>query len=173
MYTIKSIQKMKGRNIMKTSFKQFVYSIGFIGVMVLTSNLYAREPGDPPLEYEAMQEKMRARMQEVFKQLGLTPEQERQLKDHRNKHREQAREIHTSIRAKKEEIRDELQKQELNMEKINKIHSELKNLHSKKADHRLEGILEVRKILTTEQFVKFMELKKDIHPMKKRRKGFY
>jgi Spy/CpxP family protein refolding chaperone len=163
---------MKGRNIMKVNFKQFVYSICFIGMMVLTSNLYAREPGDRPPGHEAMREKMRARMLEVFKQLDLSPEQEKQLESHRSNHREQAKEIHKSIRAKKEEMRDELQKQELNMDKINKIHSELKNLHSEKADHRLEGILEVRKILTTEQFVKFMELKKDIHPMKKRREGF-
>ncbi len=163
---------MKGQNIMKVSFKQLVYSIGFIVVMLLTSNLYAHEPGNHPPGHEAMREKMRARMLEVFKQLDLSPEQERQLEDHRNKHREQAREIHTSIRAKMKEIMGELQKQELNMDKINKIHSELKNLHSKEADHRLEGILEVRKILTTEQFGKFMELKKDIHPMKKRRGGF-
>lgn len=163
---------MKGRNIMRVSFKQFVYSISFIGVMVLTSNLYAREPGGHPPGHEAMREKMRARMLEVFKQLDLTPEQERELEDHRSNHREQAKEIHKSIRAKKEEMRDELQKQDLNMEKINKIHSELKSLHAKKADHRLDGILEVRKILTTEQFVKFMELKKEIRPMKKRREGF-
>jgi len=37
------------------------------------------------------------------------------------------------------------------MEKINKIHSELKGLYSQKADHRLKGILEVRKMLTPEQ----------------------
>ncbi len=158
---------------MKTSLNQFLYSICFIGVMVLTSNLFAREPGDHPPGHEAMREKMRARMLEVFKQLDLSPEQEKQLESHRSNHREQTKEIHKSIRAKKEEMRDELQKQELNMDKINNIHSELKNLHSKKADLRLGDILEVRKILTTEQFVKFMELKKDIHPMKKRMKGFY
>ncbi len=59
------------------------------------------------------------------------------------------------------------------MEEIYKIHNGLKGLLSKKADHRLEGILEVRKILTTEQFRKFCELRKGMHPMKKRKKEFY
>ncbi len=164
---------MKGGHVMNVNFKQFVYSFGIIGVMLLTSNIYAHTPGDHSPEHEVMREKMKARMLEVFKQLDLSPEQEKQLEAHRNKHREQAGEIRKSIKAKREEIRNELQKQELNMEKINKIHSELKSLRSKKADHRIDGILEVRKILTTEQFVKFCELKKDIHSMKKRREGFY
>lgn len=158
---------------MKVSFKQLVYSFGIIGVMLLTSNVYAQTQEDYSAGREAMREKMKARMLEVFKQLDLSPEQEKQLAAHRNKHREQGKEIYKNIKAKREEIKNELQKQELNMEKINKIHSELKSLRSKKADRRLEGILEVRKILTTEQFRKFCELKKDIHPMKKRREGFY
>ena len=157
---------------MKLNIKRLVYSIGIIGLMLLASNVYSQPTERYSQGHEEMREKMKARMLEVFKQLDLSPEQEKQLESHRSNHREQAREIHTSIRAKKEEMRDELQKQELNMDKINKIHSELKNLHSKKADHRLDGILKVRKILTTGQFVKFMELKKDIHPMKKRREGF-
>ncbi|MDR4497721.1 MAG: hypothetical protein MRK02_07375 [Candidatus Scalindua sp.] len=58
------------------------------------------------------------------------------------------------------------------MEKINKIHSELKGLYSQKADHRLKGIIEVRKMLTSEQFKRFCELRKDIRTIKKERKGF-
>ena len=116
---------------------------------------------------------MKARMLEVFKQLDLSPEQEEQLQAHRNNHRGQGREFRESLRAKKEAIRNELQNEELNMEEIYKIHNELKGLLSNKADHRLEGILEVRKILTAEQFRKFCELKKDMHPMKKRRKESY
>ena len=157
---------------MKVNFKQFVYSLGIIGVMLLSSNVYSQHTGDFPPGREAMREKMRARMLEVFKQLDLSPEQEEQLNVHRKRHREQGKEIRESIRAKRETMKEELQKQNLDMEKINKIHSELKSMHSKKADHRLEGILEVRKILTTEQFAKFMELKKDLHPMKKRREGW-
>ena len=154
---------------MKVNFIKFVYALGIIGMILLSSNVYSQPTGDFPPGREAMREKMKARMLEVFKQLDLSPEQEKQLNAHRKGHREEGKEIHESIRAKREAMKEELQKQDLDMEKINKIHSELKSMHSKKADHRLEGILEVRKILTNEQFVKFMELRKDLHPMKKRR----
>ncbi len=168
---------MKGEGIMMVGYKQFLYSFGFIGVMLLTSialtsKVYAQAPGDNPGS-ETKREKIKARMLEIFKQLDLSPEQQKQLEAHRNKHREQSKEFRKIIKTKKEDIRNELQKQELNMEKINETHSELKALRSKKSDHRLKGMLEVRKILTIEQFVKFCELKKDLHSMKKKWKEGY
>ena len=164
---------MKGAGIMNVRLRQVIYTLGIVGVMLLTSNVYSQPPEEQFNRHEEMREKMRARMLEVFKQLDLSPEQEEQLQAHRKNHREQAGEFWESLRAKKEAIRNELQKEELNMEEIYKIHNELKGLLSNKADHRLEGILEVRKILTAEQFRKFCELRKDMHTMKKRRKDFF
>ncbi len=155
---------------MKVNFKQFVYSLCIIGVILVSStNVYPQPTGKYSPDREAMREKMRSQMLEVFKQLELNPEQEKQLNTHRTKHRERGKEIYKNIKAKREEIREELQKQDFDMKKIKKIHSELKSVYSRKADHRLEGILEVRKILTTEQFAKFMELRKELHSMRKRR----
>ncbi len=153
---------------MKFNIKQFVYSLGIIGVMLMPSHVYS-QPRDRDFQGHGVnREKREDRMLAVFKQLDLSPEQEKQLKAHRDKHREQKKDIHESIRAKKEEMKIELQMQELNMDNINKINSELKNIASKKIDHRLEGILEVGKILTTKQFAKYMELKKEFrHHMKK------
>ena len=158
---------------MNARLRQVIYSLGIVGVMLLTSNVYSQPPGDRFDRHEEMREKKKARMLEVFKQLDLSPEQEEQLQAHRDNHREQGREFHESLRAKKEAIRNELQNEELNMEEIYRIHNELKGLLSNKADHRLEGILEVRKILTAEQFRKFCELRKEMRPMKGRRKEFY
>lgn len=158
---------------MKVKFRQFVWLLGITGVMLLSSNAYSQTGGDYSARHEEMREKMKATMVEIFKQLALSPEQEVQLEVHRNKHREQVGEFHKKLKAKKEEITNELQRKELDIEKIYKIHSEMKYLLSEKADRRLEGILGVRKILTAEQFSKFCELKKDLHPMKKMGKGLY
>ncbi len=152
---------------MKFKIKQFIYSLGIIGVMLMASNVYSQSRDKDFPGCEVMRGKMNDRMLEVFKQLDLSPEQEKQLQTHRDNHCEQAGEFRESLITKKEALRSELQKEELNMEEIYKIHNELKDLHSKKADHRLEGILEVRKILTAEQFVKYMELKKGFCHMKK------
>ena len=164
---------MKGAKKMNVRLRKVIYTLGIVGVMLLTSNVYSQPQGDRFNRSDEMREKMKARMLEVFKQLDLSPEQEEQLKAHRKNHRGQEKEFRENMKAKKEAIRNELQNEELNMEEIYRIHNELKDLLSNKADHRLEGILEVRKILTAEQFRKFCELKKDMHPMKKMRKESY
>jgi biopolymer transport protein ExbB/TolQ len=81
---------------------------------------------------------------EINQQLNLSPEQDRQLQAQRNKHEKQKEELNARIRGKKEELKQELEKQEVRMEKINQLHSELKVLLGQREDHRLEGILEVR-----------------------------
>ncbi len=157
---------------MKSKFKQLVFPLGIIGIMLLASNTYSQPTERYSQGHEVVRENIEAKMLEVFKQLDLSPEQETQLIAHRDKHKEQDKNTHENIRIKREEIKNELQKQELNIAKINKINSELKSIKSKKDDYKLEGILEVRNILTAEQFTKFMELEKALHPMKKCRKGF-
>lgn len=166
---------MKGAGRMNIRLRHIIYSVGIVGAMLLTSNVYSQPKGNDFNRHDQMREEMRAKMQEVFKQLNLSPEQEEQLQAHRKNHRGQTGEFRESLRAKRETLRNELQKEELNMGEIYKIHDELKGLHSKKADHRLEGILEVRKILTAEQFRKFCELRKEMRSMKRngKRKEFY
>lgn len=95
---------------------------------------------------------------EICRQLNLTPEQDEQLQAHRNRHGKQQEDIKGRIWAKKKELKQELQKPDLQMEKINQLHSELKFLLGQKEDHHLEGILEVRKILTPQQLAKFLDL---------------
>ncbi len=162
---------------MNVRLRQIIYTLGIVGVMLLSSNVYSQPREDRFNRSDEMRgemrEKMKARMLEVFKQLDLSPEQQKQLQAHRKNHRGQGKEFRENMKAKKEAIRNELQKEELNMGEIYKIHNELKGLLTTKADHRLEGILEVRKILTAEQFRKFCELRKQMHPMKKRKKEFY
>ncbi len=154
---------------MKSNIKKIIYSLVISGVMLLASNTYSQPTERNSPEHEAMREKMKTRMIEVFKQLDLSPEQEKQLKAHRDKKKEQGKSIHESIKAKREEMMIELQKQELNVAKIDKIKSELKSVKSKKDDHMIEGILEIRKILTAEQFTKFTELTRGLHPVKQKR----
>jgi Spy/CpxP family protein refolding chaperone len=158
---------------MNIRLRKVIYTLGIVGVMLLTSNVYSQPQEDRFNTSDEMREKMKAKMLEVFKQLDLSPEQKEQLKAHRKDHRGQGKEFRENMKAKKEAIRNELQKEELNMENVYTIHKELKDLLVQKADHRLEGILEVRKILTAEQFRKFCELRKEMHPMKGRKKDFF
>jgi Spy/CpxP family protein refolding chaperone len=122
------------------------------------------EPQGKRLEKNAIPpEDREAQVVEINQQLNLSTEQDRQLRVHRNQHEKQKEELNERIRSKKEELKQELQKQELRMKKINQLHAELKLLLGQREDRRLEGILEVRKILTPEQLKKFLELIERYH----------
>ena len=63
---------------------------------------------------------------DIYQELNLSSSQAEQLQHLRNTHREMATQFRTEIKAKKEELKEELQKQELDMKKINQLHAELK-----------------------------------------------
>ena len=94
---------------------------------------------------------------DIFKDLNLTGEQKKMLEDNKNKHGEERKALFNAMKEKMAAMRLELQKEKLDMAKINQINDEIKNLEAQMTDHRLKGILEVRRILSPEQFKKFTE----------------
>ncbi len=144
----------KEARIMKVKYILFI-----VGLFFCVSSVYAHEPEKQNWESEKWKSKKEAMIKEIYKQLNLTPEQKKKLEANRNKLDQQKKKLFEDFHAKRKEIREELQRPELNMEKVKQINSEFKDLMAKKADHRLERILNVRKILTPEQFSKFMEIK--------------
>ena len=100
--------------------------------------------------------KMEARRQELYKDLNLTAEQKKMLDENKGKHREQMKALFNNIQAQEAAMRQELQKQNLDTGKIDQLNNELKKLQSQLLDQRLAATLEVRKILSPEQFKKFM-----------------
>lgn len=88
--------------------------------------------------------------------LNLTDTQKKALEENKKARREAMKTLFNDMKEKRAAMREELQRDELNIGKITQINNELKILSAQMLDHRLEGILEVRKILTPEQFRKFM-----------------
>ncbi|MEW5802537.1 MAG: Spy/CpxP family protein refolding chaperone [bacterium] len=156
---------------MKLKKKVFIFLFLSIGLGLFTSGVYADSQGASLDGDGALPEKKEAWV--IYQQLNLSPEQDRQLQVRRNEHRKQAEELNKRMRAKREELKQELQKQELDREKINRLHAEFKVLLGQREDHRLEKILEVRKILTPEQLTRFLELIGKTHhgPEGKERNG--
>jgi len=113
-------------------------------------------------------EKWEAKKAAIHKELGITEEQEGQLKAYRQQHQSQVKAVKEEIKQKRDEIRQELQKDEMDLARVKQLHEELKALKMKKEDSRLEAILDVRGVLTPEQFKKFSEMK---DKMKDGRKG--
>ena len=152
---------------MNIKFKRSVQLWGIILSLLLASNAYAWSDGKAcsgpnkwkgPEAREGMGnngDRMEKGFRKISKELGLTPEQEEQLKSHKEKSREERKEFRKKISDKMKELGEELDKQELDMGRVNQLHAELKALHSEMEDNRLNDILKVREILTPEQFAKF------------------
>jgi len=99
-------------------------------------------------------------IQEIYTQLNLTDDQKKQLEVNKQQHRAMMANIRQQIRMNKEAMKAELMKDQLDMVKIHAIHQRIKLLQDQMEDGRLNSILAVRKILTSEQFVKFVTLMK-------------
>ena len=98
------------------------------------------------------------KVQDVYNQLNLSDEQKMLLEENKKNGRERKKALYEKRRLQKEALNQELMKPQLNLSKINEIQSEIKSLQSQISDDRLNSILEVRRILTREQFIKFISL---------------
>lgn len=144
---------------MKEKLQHLIYTVGILGFVFSSSIVFAQPPGPCNKDPEARMERMEKRMERITEELDLSDEQQEHLKAHKAQHREEGQALRESMMSKKDEFRAELEKQALDMERVYQLHSEIKDLKAKMADHRLEGILEIREILSPEQFSEFMELK--------------
>ncbi|MBF0570309.1 MAG: Spy/CpxP family protein refolding chaperone [Candidatus Omnitrophica bacterium] len=93
-----------------------------------------------------------------FHKLNLTDDQKKQLKDVWHKQREAMKSTVEQIKINKEALNKELILPSPDMNKVNTFEAQLKTLHAQMADNRLSSTLEVKKILTPEQFSKYLEL---------------
>ena len=134
-----------------------VVTILIVAILVglSTSIVYAASPIPVTQQKEAAIKKMDTKRQKIYDDLGLTVEQRKLLEENKNKHKEQTEALFAQLRQKMTLLRQELEKSELNIQEVYQTNNELKQLQAQMLDNRLERILEVRKILTPEQFKKF------------------
>ena len=134
--------------------------IGLImGALLASQGANAQPPmSEKPSKWH--HEKMEKRIQDIYSQLNLTAEQKKMLDENKGHHRGQRKASFEKMKSYKDTLHQELMKPELDMGKIQQIHSQMKVFQNQMADDRLNSILEVRKILTAEQFTKFISLMK-------------
>jgi Spy/CpxP family protein refolding chaperone len=113
------------------------------------------------------------RFEKMFDTLGLTAEQKAKLDAGRAKHRDERKAVGDEKRSIKEALAAELDKPAIDMVKVKQLHEKLKALIASGEDRRLEMILEMRTILTPEQFAAFQKQMKEMRSKRheKRREG--
>jgi len=95
------------------------------------------------------------------KVLNLTDDQQKQLKDSWKKQKETMKGVFEQIKANREAFDAEIVKATPDMNKVNEIQAQIKVLQGQMADDQLNSLLEVKKIMTPEQFAGYMALKKE------------
>lgn len=108
---------------------------------------------------------------ELVKELDLTPEQRASVEKQCGEHREKNKEIGDKLRAKMDGLKEELEKKDTDRAKIDTFTGEIKNLQGELTEQRIGHILAVKAILTPEQFEKLQEKKKMQEKKRSKRKS--
>ncbi len=98
--------------------------------------------------------------------LNLSEDQQKQLKDLKQKQKEAMKSIFEQIKTNKETFEAEIVKATSDMNKINDTQTQIKTLQSQMVDSHLNYILAIKKIMTPEQFAGYMALEKEEDMMK-------
>ncbi len=99
--------------------------------------------------------KMGNRHEKLFEELNLSEEQKKKLDENKNKYRDQHKALMDQLKEKRALLQKELQNESLDKPKILQIQNDLKTLENQMSDQRLQGVLDVREILTADQYKKF------------------
>lgn len=153
---------------MKTMAKKIlVYlavAVFVCGVSLSSAQAYEGRGQDGDKEHKA---KM---MEKLTEKLELTQEQQEQMKEMKEGNREERQKLQEEMKANREALKAELQKPETDKAAIDKTVAAMKDAQGKLIDLRVQNFMQMKEILTPEQFQKMSELKED-HKGKKRNGG--
>ena len=137
--------------MLKILRKNMIFLIVFC--LLLTTTAFAQNPQNPPPgSREEFQKIVKARMDEIIEELGISPEQKEKLEAQRKKHMEELKALRAKSRKKRNELRDVIKSKDVNMEEIKRLKKELLDLHAKDIDQKVEATLFMKEVLTEEQF---------------------
>ena len=151
--------------------KALLIAVGIIAILFNAAYVSAEGPGAG--SGKGPRYDRGAKMDEIMEELGLTDEQKQQLKEMREKHKEGSEEIRKAMRAKRAEMRGELDKPQSDPVKLEGIIGEMAELNKVQMRHRVKGILEMKKVFTPEQYQALNEKRREMKETKGKFKRRY
>ncbi len=115
---------------------------------------------------EQMVKNWEARVEQIYDQLNLSQEQRKLIRENRARHKDAMEALGQKRKDSMKMIGEELKQKDPDLDKLSDLYAGVKNLGEEATNERFRSILEVRKILTQEQFIKFNDL---IEEQKRRR----
>ncbi|MBF0484782.1 MAG: Spy/CpxP family protein refolding chaperone [Candidatus Omnitrophica bacterium] len=152
--------------------KKFLLIMLFAGIFLWLSPLANAQmpPNEDVMDSEGMGPGMEHKgkggkhFDEMKKELGLSEEQIKALDANREAKKTEIKALHEKMKTAQKELKIELDKPVSDEAKIKNAEEQLKQAFTEMTEHRVKAILEIKKILTPEQFEKFtknMEEKKE------------
>jgi Spy/CpxP family protein refolding chaperone len=138
-----------------------------ISTVIFSGDLAMAEDGEH-WEEKGWGRDKEGRLEELMDELGLTDEQKTRMKEQKKDNKTSYKLIREERQQKKDAIKAELDKDVLDQENINVLIEELADLEKQKMHSRVKKIIEMKKILTPEQYQLMKEKHKDF---KRHRKG--
>jgi len=120
-------------------------------VFIMVSAVYAYTQGEN-------QQACDGQKGSIFKELNLTPEQQKKLEKNRSVQREEMTKLRMTIKEKRLKLQEALQNSTATKATVEPIANEIKSLQAQLIDNRINGIFAVKEILTPEQFIKFQQM---------------
>lgn len=162
---------------MKSKMRKIITVLLVALLMAPLASSFAGECGYPAQfeeDHEARRAKFAEKMDKLSEELNLTPEQRQQMKEHHQASREEMRSLREKMKENRKALAEELKKENPDRRNINRIASQMKEVQGEIIDQRIDNFLEMKKILTPEQYQKLSEIrekKRKEHKGKGRRKG--
>jgi len=128
-------------------------SLAVVAVFLATASLYAEHYSKDKGE----------KFEKLTKELGLNPEQKTQIDSQREAFKAKNEAVWKKLKAKKEELRNELEEPSVDRGKINATIEDIKSLTGEKLNNRVDKILAMKSTLTPEQFSKLQEKMRKKH----------
>ncbi|MBF0593587.1 MAG: Spy/CpxP family protein refolding chaperone [Candidatus Omnitrophica bacterium] len=144
------------------TLKGGILCAGILAAAFYAPAVWAQTPdakvADSQVKPEDREAKIKKHFAEMAETLKLTKEQQAQLDKNREQRKAEFESSREKISAKRQELREALDGTQLDIKKVTAIHNELKELMIKREDQHLAAILEIRQVLTPEQFAQFQKM---------------
>ena len=146
--------------------------LSLVLTLFISSFVYAVPPQgeqDMPQPPKQQQQKMKQNFEKLIKELNITEDQQEKIKQNMQADVAKKKQLREQIKEKANAIDEELLKENFDIEEINDLCEEIQKLNAEITKINIEGKIQVRNILTLEQFTKMDQNRKET--MKKLKNG--
>lgn len=130
-----------------------------VAVLLVSGGPSAYATGAVFGQEDAGRHKKGEHFQASIEKLGITEEQKEKLLEQRQAHWERMKELREEMNAQRKGLRDELEKEDYSKGNIDATVARMKDLQGQMITQRVDHFLQMKDVLTPEQFKKMTDMK--------------